>query len=81
VDYQQGVVPEQTLDSTTTDHDASVADESILDIHNGNNANTESKGVNGFGNLPFAINSRRVIASNTDETTRIAKWDSLLGLD
>jgi 20S proteasome subunit beta 2 len=82
VDYQQGVVPEQTLDSTTTNHDASM-DESILDNHNGNsNANdTESKGVNGFGNLPFAINSRRVIASNTDETTRIAKWDSLLGLD
>jgi hypothetical protein len=55
----------------------------LYDILNGNNANTESKkGVNGFGNLPFAIiNSRRVIALNSDETTRITKWDSLLGLD
>jgi hypothetical protein len=33
-----------------------------------------SNGVNDFGNVPFAVNSRRVVAS------QLKKWDALLGL-
>ena len=41
---------------------------------------SKSNGVNGFGNVPFAVNSRRVAASQNDELTRLKKWDALLGL-
>ena len=71
VDYQQGVVPEKELDRLAN-HDESI-DETIMN-------DKASSGVNGFGNLPFAVNSRRVIASQHDESTRIEKWNSILGL-
>jgi len=72
VDYRQGVVPEQELEKATEDDES--IDEAIL------SDSKTSRGVNGFGNLPFAVNSRRAIASQHDEATRIEKWNSLLGL-
>jgi hypothetical protein len=41
-----------------------------------------SIGVNGFGNLPFAIESKkiRLVSVEESEEERLAKWNSILGL-
>jgi hypothetical protein len=68
VEYTRAVVPEQQLE-TDEEHrgDELTAEE------------MESSGVNGFGNLPFAVNSHRMVASQHEESTRLVKWDALLG--
>lgn len=42
--------------------------------------NTPSVGVNGFGNMPFAVEAtwQRVVSVETDEARRKAKWDEAL---
>jgi 20S proteasome subunit beta 2 len=69
VEYTRAVVPEQQLIANEDDQ----GDESTLE-------EKTSNGVNGFGNVPFAVNSCRVVASQHDESTRLKKWDALLGL-
>lgn len=69
VEYTRAVVPEQQL---IANEDAQ-GDESTLEEQTSN-------GVNDFGNVPFAVNSRRAVASQHDELTRLKKWDALLGL-
>ena len=39
----------------------------------------DGKGVNGFGNSPYHVHSRRVFAS-FDESSKVKKWNELLGL-
>jgi 20S proteasome subunit beta 2 len=69
VEYNRAVVPEQQHIAYEDDQ----GDESTLE-------EKTSNGVNDFGNVPFAVNSRRVVASQHDESTRLKKWDALLGL-
>ena len=63
VEYTRAVVPEQQLIANEDDQ----GDESTLE-------EKTSNGVNDFGNVPFAVNSRRVVSS------QLKKWGALLGL-
>jgi 20S proteasome subunit beta 2 len=71
VEYTRAVVPEQQLDDDTDNEE------------DGNDFVTfeekESSGDNGFGNLPFAVNSHRMVASQHEESMRLETWDALLG--
>ena len=81
VDYQQGVVPEQTLESTTADHDASI-DESILDnviMARMRILKAKESMALETCHLPsILVESLRPIMT---KLARIAKWNSLLGLE
>jgi 20S proteasome subunit beta 2 len=68
VEYTRAVVPEQQLETDEEDRGDEFTSEE-----------KESSGVNGFGNLPFAVNSHRMVASQHDESMRLEKWDALLG--
>jgi 20S proteasome subunit beta 2 len=68
VEYTRGVIPEQQLTANEEEQEDEFTSQEKT-----------SNGVNGFGNLPFSVNSRRVVASQQDESTRLEKWDALLG--
>jgi 20S proteasome subunit beta 2 len=40
---------------------------------------SDGQGVNGFGNSPYQVQSRRIVAS-IDESAEVEKWNELLGL-
>lgn len=71
VEYTRAVVPEQELDDDTDNEE------------DGNEFVTfeekESSGANGFGNLPLAVNSHRMVASQNEKSMRLETWDTLLG--
>jgi 20S proteasome alpha/beta subunit len=72
--YQRCVVPEEKLDEgfvvvekpSTTPNSVPAA---------------EQLGVNGFGNLPFAVMSKKTVLSNDIEKERLSSWNELLGLN
>jgi 20S proteasome alpha/beta subunit len=67
VDYRRGIVPEEVL----------VPVPKREDDKNENNKGLSMAGVNGFGNLPFGIQSRRVLAVHQSVEQ---EWNDYLGI-
>jgi 20S proteasome subunit beta 2 len=73
---QRCVVPEEELEEGF--RAAVVVEEEANKVVEGDN----NLGVNGFGNLPFAVQSKKVLlaSAETAEEERLARWNELLGL-
>ena len=73
------VVPEEELLISEAEKSSSTTSQSKQqeedDVDDGGGG-----GVNGFGNLPFAIQSKKTIYSNSIEEERLSKWNAILGL-
>jgi 20S proteasome subunit beta 2 len=71
---QRRVVPEEELEEGFR---AAVVEEDANKVEGDNNL-----GVNGFGNLPFAVQSKKVLlaSAETAEEERLAQWNEFLGL-
>jgi 20S proteasome subunit beta 2 len=76
---QRCVVPEETLQDEFRSSSKSIA---AAALPKAEEATMPSIGVNGFGNLPFAIESKkiRLVSVEESEEERLAKWNSILGL-
>jgi hypothetical protein len=72
---QRCVVPEEELEEGF--RAAEVKEEANKVVEGDNNL-----GVNGFGNLPFAVQSKKVLLVSAEiaEEERLSKWNDLLGL-
>jgi 20S proteasome subunit beta 2 len=71
------VVPEEELEvvvPTATEEEAETT--TTEPGVNGNN----DMGVNGFGNLPFSVKSRKVRLETNESELQLSQWDDLLGL-
>ena len=81
--YQRCVVAEEELSSDDIgEYDpASARKKSALSSREEEEQEeSETAGVNGFGNLPFAIQSKKTLFSNEIEEDRRSKWNNMLGL-
>jgi 20S proteasome subunit beta 2 len=79
---QRCVVPEETLEDEFLSSSSSETIAAADALSKAKEATTPSIGVNGFGNLPFAIESKKIRLVNLEESEeeRLAKWNSILGL-
>jgi 20S proteasome subunit beta 2 len=77
---QRCVVPEETLQDEF--RSSSSKNITAAALSKAKEATMPSIGVNGFGNLPFAIESKkiRLVSVEESEEERLAKWNSILGL-
>lgn len=68
-------VPEEELSNDDLEHLGQIT--SVLDRES-----SPTAGVNGFGNLPFAIESKRTLFVRDDEATQIRaqQWNKILGI-
>ncbi len=69
VNITRAIVPEETLTEYDEPNDYNLSD-----------SPASNSGVNGFGNLPYQVLSRRIVASLRDNEERHSKWSDLLGL-
>lgn len=72
--FQRHAVPEEELD--TSDEEPSTA------AAKARTTGGKALGVNGFGNLPFAVQAKKVLFVSTEakEKERLSQWDRVLGI-
>jgi hypothetical protein len=79
-EYTRCVVPEQELQLHLQLREQEVLIDEDADGANKNDKDNNNLGVNGFGNLAFAVNSKRVLRVSETETKRLhdKNWDEVL---
>jgi 20S proteasome subunit beta 2 len=74
-DYRLCVIPEEELE------EGFVAETVTTPSSSSSRTEHVELGVNGFGNLPFAIQSKKTLLSSDAEKERLANWNEILGLN
>lgn len=83
VQYQRCAVPEESLPPIPLDEQPpSVITSAVVDDNNQESSRRQQHGVNGFGNLPFAVQSRQVLQGSLErqEEDSTNEWNAILGL-
>ena len=81
--YQRCAVPEESLPPIPLEEQPpSVITSAVVDDNNQESSRRQQHGVNGFGNLPFAVQSRQVLQGSLhrQEEDSTNEWNAILGL-